>query len=157
MVECPICPKQADVSVHAAVEITRWMKTGTETLYRCPGAGGKRLDLRRRESPPASRRQTSKGSSPAKPPRSHSPIDVPPPPGVASLPLGTLRLLVVRADNLRLYAELRHQYGDGAEVVLDRRHPEARADSIHGERRQPLTSVQQSMWSQFGYFAVETD
>jgi hypothetical protein len=66
-------------------------------------------------------------------------------------------LLVVRADNLRLFDELRHQYGNGAKVVLDRRHPEGRADRIRGERRQPLTWVQQSMWSQFGYFAVETD
>jgi hypothetical protein len=46
---------------------------------------------------------------------------------------------------------------DSKMVVLDRRHPEGRADRIRGERRQPLTSVQQSMWSQFGYFAVETD
>jgi hypothetical protein len=66
-------------------------------------------------------------------------------------------LLVVRADNRRLYEALRLQYGGEVTVVLDRRHPEGRADRIRGERRQPLTSVQQSMWSQFGYFAVETD
>jgi len=39
MVECPGCPKQADVSIHAAVEITRWVEAGTETLYRCPRCG----------------------------------------------------------------------------------------------------------------------
>jgi hypothetical protein len=66
-------------------------------------------------------------------------------------------LLVVRADNLRLYDELRQQYGDSVKVVLDRRDPEGRADGILDERRQPLTWVQQSTWSQFGYFPVETD
>jgi predicted RNA-binding Zn-ribbon protein involved in translation (DUF1610 family) len=39
MLECPNCTKQTDVSVGAAVEITRWVETGTETLYRCPRCG----------------------------------------------------------------------------------------------------------------------
>jgi hypothetical protein len=71
--------------------------------------------------------------------------------------LGTIRLLVVRLDKLRLYEELRQQYGDSVKVVLDRRHPEGRADRVRSQRRHPLTWVQQSTWSQFGYFAVETD
>jgi hypothetical protein len=42
-------------------------------------------------------------------------------------------------------------------VVLDRRHPEGPAERIRGERRQPMTLVQQGMWRQFSYFAVETE
>jgi hypothetical protein len=71
--------------------------------------------------------------------------------------LGTLRLLVVRDDKLRLYEELRQQYGDQVTVVLDRRAREGRADRVRGERRQPLTLAQQSTLSQFGYFSVETE